>query len=258
MRVALVADVHANLWAFEAVLAKLARQTYDQLLCLGDLIGYNARPNEVVALIRQAGAIVVAGNHDRDIARGVCSPGTSRVAAESHRWTHERLNHENRAYLEQLPGRIHGASYVAVHGCYLNPEHVFGYITSTMIEENMDAIQAQPGWGPVAFHGHTHLRSLAWREPAGLVECNLSPHDSSTGETVLKAVWPAKAGVVLINPGSVGQPRDGDTRASWAIVDFEARRVEFHRTPYDFLQAALEVEQAGLPHDLARRIREGR
>jgi predicted phosphodiesterase len=249
MRLALLADVHANLEALEAVLDAVARAEVDRVVCLGDLVGYNAHPVECIGRVRAAATVVVAGNHDRDTVAEEPALGTSPDAREAQRWTRRCLGPDEISYLRGLPNRhVEPGAFVAVHGCYLNDKHVSGYVTSTMLERNLEAVAARADWPKLALCGHTHAPLAGWLEGDRLVETRLSE----------PAAWPAEARVVLVNPGSVGQPRDGDPRASYGVVDLEARRVVVERVDYDVDKAARAVVSAGLPEVFARRLLEGR
>jgi predicted phosphodiesterase len=251
MRVALLADVHANAHALEAVLAAVEVARVDRVICLGDLVGYNAEPAVCVERLRATCDVVVAGNHDRDVVLGQPLQGTSVTAREVQAWTRKALGEEHLAYLAGLPSHVVDASgLVAAHGCYLSETYVSGYVTSTMVEANLRAIAARTAWPrpTIALCGHTHAPMCAW----------LTAHGVDEGRLAATTRWPRDVKAVLINPGSVGQPRDGDPRAAFAIVDVEARTVEPMRVAYDVAGASARVQQAGLPASLAARLLEGR
>ena len=251
MRVALVADIHSNLHALEAVLARVKELKPDRVICLGDIVGYNAFPSECIAMTAEHCDQIVMGNHDRESAGREPTIGTSSVARAAQIWTQAKLSESEMAWLNALPNKaIEPDVYIAVHGCYLNPEHVNGYVTNTMLAANLAAIEKETAWPRVAFCGHTHVPMLAWTV-------------GKTGEITSEVpsaehAWPVNARAVLINPGSVGQPRDFDPRAAFAIVDFDARTVTQHRVTYDVGLAAAAVMDAGLPNTLAARLEKGR
>jgi len=248
MRLAVVADVHANRHALEAVVAEIELAGAEIAVCLGDVVGYNAEPNECVKLIRESSAVVIAGNHDRNTVSTEPSWGTNTDARRVKEWTRRRLDDDELAYLAGLPSHaVDSRGFVAVHGCYLNGTYVTGYVTSTMLEANLRVIASKKDWPTLAFCGHTHAPLCGWLQENDVQENRLdTPVD-----------WPPGAAAVLINPGSVGQPRDGDPRASFAIVDLDARRVEVRRVTYDVEGAARAILSAGLPPSLAERLREG-
>jgi diadenosine tetraphosphatase ApaH/serine/threonine PP2A family protein phosphatase len=247
MRLAVIADLHANAVAVDAVLAAIRALAVDAIACLGDLVGYNAEPAACLALVRDSGAAVVAGNHDRDCLTEA-SAGTHRVARAALAWTRAQLAPADLAYLASLPALAVSPTHVLAHGSYLSEVFVTGYVTSTMLEQNLRAIAARPGWPPLALCGHTHVPMFGWWDGATVHETGLARPES----------WPATARAVLINPGSVGQPRDGDPRAAFAVIDLAARRVEGHRAAYDVEHACAAIARAGLPPGLAARLREGR
>lgn len=251
MRLAVVADIHGNLQALEAVLSAIAAERVDRVVCLGDLVGYNANPRECVELVRDSAHIVIAGNHDRDTVANETPPvpGTSPEARLSQRWTRSRLDDGQTQYLRELPPLfVERGGFVAAHGCYLNDTFLYGYVTSTMLERNLRAVAGGVDWPPLAFCGHTHAPLCGWLDDEDVHETKLREPSS----------WPSSARAVLINPGSVGQPRDRDPRASFALVDPGKHRVEVKRVPYDVDSAARAVVEAGLPESFARRLFEGR
>lgn len=249
VRVSVIADVHANAAALDAVLEAVARSATERLVCLGDLVGYNAEPAQCVARLRAAAAVVVAGNHDVDVARGSTCAGTNAGARAAQEWTRAQLDGAERAWLGALPAiACDRAGFTAVHGCYLNSTYYTGYVTTTMLPANLRAAAARPERPRVALCGHTHVPMLGWLDGDECAE----PRWAGTLR------WPASAAAVLVNPGSVGQPRDGDPRASFAILDLEARTAELRRVAYDVERAARAIVAAGLPETLAARLREGR
>lgn len=245
----MISDIHANADALDAVIRRIQEMDIDSVVCLGDLVGYNAEPRECIEKVRTLTGMVVAGNHDWEIARGTTVPGISSTAHQTDDWTRLQLEKEHLDYLAGLPGHlIQPPEFVAVHGCYLNEVHVNGYITGTMLEKNLMAIESRKDWPPIAFCGHTHVPMCGWLEEGGCVEVPLKQ----------EVRWPRKAGAVLINPGSVGQPRDGDPRASFAVVDTLERLVTFCRVSYDVEKTAAGIVAAGLPSSIADRLRVGR
>jgi diadenosine tetraphosphatase ApaH/serine/threonine PP2A family protein phosphatase len=248
MRIAVLADVHANHHALTAVLEAVRQARADRTLVLGDLVGYNAEPLACIQSIRQHGALVLMGNHDHDAVHGVHGSGTQSAARVAQAWTHAQLDTEHRDYLSSLPRILREPEgVVAVHGCYLSESHFSGYVTSTMLEANLRALQAL-GSGSLGLCGHTHIPLLGWLDAHGTHEHRLQT----------KAQWPKTAQAVLINPGAVGQPRDHDPRAAFALIDTCERSVELRRVGYDVRAAVRAIEQAGLPPELGYRLEEGR
>ena len=249
MRLAVIADVHANAPALEAVLEAVTDLRPDRLVCLGDLVGYNAEPAPCVARVRALADVVVAGNHDIDCLRVEAAEGTSPTARRVQAWTRAQLSVTDTDWLGRLPSlHVDPMGFVAVHGCYLNSTYHTGYVTGTMLEANLRAVVARPEWPRLALCGHTHVPLLGWLSGS---RCEEPPFRGT-----LK--WPADADAVLVNPGSVGQPRDGDTRASFVLLDLEERTAELRRVAYDVEKTVAALRAAGLPPELGNRLREGR
>jgi len=250
MRLALIADIHANLHALRTVLRAVTSERVDRVVFLGDSVAYNANPNESVALLRSFCDVAVAGNHDRDVILGDPLIGTSSTARLTQEWTKAQLQPEHATWLNALPNKaVEPDTYIAVHGCYLNNTHVNGYITQTMLEPNLRAIANNEAWPALGFCGHTHMPCFAFLADGKVTL------ERAAGE---RHAWPKDASAILVNPGSVGQPRDGDPRASFAIVDTQERWAMFHRMRYDVEGAVQAIEQAGLPASLGQRLKEGR
>lgn len=247
MRLALIADIHANFAALTAVLEALGQLEFDELVCLGDIVGYNAEPDPCVAAVRAATDRVIAGNHDTAAVREEVVTGINAIARAALVWTREHLSDEARAYLAGLPQELVGAGYVAGHGTFLGLDRHAGYVTGPAVRANLEAIADHPTWPKLGLCGHTHIPICTWLE--GQIV-----HSSP----LLRPVrWPEHARAVLINPGSVGQPRDGDPRAAAAIVDLEERTVTPIRCDYDVERTIAAIERAGLPEPLADRLRAG-
>lgn len=250
MRALVLSDIHGNLDALTAVLA--AARPFDTLWNLGDMVGYGASPNEVIDLIRPLAEITVRGNHDR-VCCGLSSAlGFNPVARAAALWTNRALSEENIAWLRSVPqGPLQPASpgITCAHGSPLNEDQ---YILS--MRDAWAPLQQMPT--PLTFFGHTHLqggfaqRDHEWQE--------LKPHYTTRDapESISLSLAPEMR--YLINPGSVGQPRDCDWRAAFAIYDSETSEVIYHRVPYDVTAAQGRILMAGLPERLAARLREGR
>jgi predicted phosphodiesterase len=266
MRALIVSDIHANLEALEAVLAATAGQ-YDTLWNLGDLVGYGGSPNEVIDLMRPLEALVVRGNHDR-VCCGLTSPQNFNPTARSAAmWTREALTTTNLEWLREVPqGPIFPADSRAtcVHG--------------SPLDEDSYILNMRDAWAPlqqmitpVTFFGHTHVqggfsqKDHDWHElrPHRHPANGNGPLDpgSDPNLAVSYTVQLPEGTRHLINPGSVGQPRDRDWRAACAILEPAAdggQQVTFYRVPYDLPGAQGRILQAGLPERLASRLREGR
>ncbi len=252
MRVLIFSDVHANGPALEAVLEAAA--DCDLRLCLGDLVGYGADPNAVCERARALSALVVRGNHDRACAAldGIAS--FNPIAAAAARWTHAELEPGVRDWLAQLPaGPLAWQDQQLVHGSPLGEDEYL--LAPGQAAESFAATAAAVHW-----FGHTHVQG-GFVESAGGVSA-LAPfpapprHPAGAAARLRIRLRPEER--YLLNPGSVGQPRDGDWRAGFAILDWENRAVEFHRVPYDVQAAAAAIVRARLPPRLAERLARGR
>lgn len=257
MRALILSDIHSNLEALEAVLAAASALTpaLDQLWNLGDLVGYGASPNQVIDRMRPLQTLVVRGNHDR-VCAGLTSPlSFNPVARNAALWTRNQLTPENLAWLQQIPqGPLQTAhnDVALAHGSPLDEDQY--------IQTMRDAwAPLQQMSAPITFFGHTHVqggfsqREHQWQELTS--EHRIArPTDAPSSWSVLFSPGTRH----LINPGSVGQPRDCDWRAAFAVFDTEAHKVTFHRVPYHLASAQERILKAGLPERLAARLREGR
>jgi predicted phosphodiesterase len=235
----IVSDIHANREALEAVLAD-ARGHYDRIVCLGDLAGYGADPNFTVEWARADASAIVRGNHDK-LCAGLESLYAYRPAARAAaEWTMKALTADNRAYLERLPrGPLPYEGFDLVHGSPLDEDE---YLVS---EGDVDAIRDEIDTR-LSFFGHTHQQGgfLIARKNVKTID--------------RKRVLELEGDYTyLVNPGSVGQPRDGDPHAAYAIYSREDRVVEFRRVAYDAVRAAGKIRAAGLPESLASRLLSG-
>ena len=235
----IVSDIHGNREALEAVLAD-ARGHYDRIVCLGDLAGYGADPNFTVEWARADVSAIVRGNHDK-LCAGLESLYSYRPAARAAaEWTVNELSAENRSYLERLPrGPLPYEGFDLVHGSPLDEDE---YLVS---EGDVAAIQDEIDTR-LSFFGHTHTQGGFL-----IVRHNVKTIDR---RRVLELEGDY---TYLVNPGSVGQPRDGDPHAAYAIYSAEERVVEFRRVAYDAARAAEKIRAAGLPDSLASRLLSG-
>lgn len=240
----ILSDIHGNLEALNAVLAD-AEGRYDCILCLGDVVGYGADPNPITEWIREEATAVVRGNHDRACSGEESLEFFNSAARASAIWTRRNLTDENRTYLQQLqrgPLRIeepHG-SFQLVHG---SPTDEDQYVTERADAEMILSWLTER----VTFFGHTHLQGGFLMGPKGTMRIQ-----------AWKGLQIEPDYQYLVNPGSVGQPRDGDSRAAYALYDLEHNYVEYRRVEYDIDGAAAKIRAAGLPEVLAARLFEGR
>jgi predicted phosphodiesterase len=241
MRVAVVSDIHSNLHALEAVLAAIDAEAPDELWCLGDIVGYGARPNECCAVIAERADVCLAGNHDLAV-RGTIDLGEfGGEAGVAARWTHDVLDSEAQKLLARLEPQ--GAAYgVALyHGSARDP--IWEYVLS----DEAAFVTIALANAPLVLVGHSHVAlqiTLAGEELGG----GGAPDGT---ELELDGVQ------ALLNPGSVGQPRDSDPRAAYLLLDLDAQRASFRRVEYDVARTQQEMREAGLPELLAARLELG-
>ncbi|MFL6233153.1 MAG: metallophosphoesterase family protein [Thermoanaerobaculia bacterium] len=246
MRYLILSDMHANWDAFETVLRRARRKRYEAVLVLGDLVGYGAAPNQVVEAVRHLGPklFTVRGNHDKVVA-GIDSGGNfNQTALTAAQWTTGRLTPGNLRYVRELPqGPLRVEEGVAIcHGSPLDEDtYVFSDVDAWEIFSRYET--------PVTFFGHTHIPSLFWLEGRLL---GVKALRGTSGRIVL-----SPGGRYLINPGSIGQPRDRDPRASYMIYDSKRRVVNWYRIPYAIGEAQARIRKAGLPGSLADRLAVG-
>jgi len=236
MRIAVLSDIHANLPALDAVLAHAG--AVDGVWHLGDVVGYGPDPNGVIARLRDVGAVGVRGNHDAAAAGGSEIDWFNPDARRAMEWTRSAINAESLAWLQSLPERRTLETCELVHGSPREP--LWEYVTSPAVaRDNLDLLDAQIG-----LHGHTHV-PVAFVEDRGKVE-HFGPRDG--GSLALDARR------ALVNPGSVGQPRDGDPRSSYLILDPRAGSITWHRVAYDIEAVQSAMRAVGLPGFLVSRL----
>ncbi len=242
MKVAVISDVHANRHAFEATLDAVAESDAAELWCLGDLVDYGAEPDACVELARRHAAVCLAGNHDMAVTGELALGEFSRGASLAAQWTREVMDAENIEFLKALSPQGREGAVGLYHGSPRDP--VWEYVLSTLLAELcLDAQDER-----VCLIGHSHV-ALSFVRRDGQPATGEPRRD---GERVDLA-----AGEWLINPGSVGQPRDGDPRAGWLLLDTDAMAASFHRAEYDIAGAAAAIRAARLPDSLAERLEYG-
>ncbi len=241
MRYLIISDIHGNLAAFDAVLTHVDMGSIDRIWCLGDVVGYGPCPNECIARLQEfPDQYCVAGNHDWAAISRIDSAEFNPVAQIACRWTGEQLTPENRAYLENLPTRIIEANCTLVHGSPREPiwEYIIYPSTAQLSFQFFDT--------QLCLVGHTHAPAIFQEE-------------TSTRKFEISIPFPEQAIDIgderlIVNPGSVGQPRDGDPWAAYMIFDQEKMVLEYYRIPYDIgLTQRLMMEQ-GLPESLISRL----
>jgi diadenosine tetraphosphatase ApaH/serine/threonine PP2A family protein phosphatase len=238
MRVAVISDIHANLHALEAVLDEIEAERPDALWCLGDVVGYGARPNECCAIVRERADVCLVGNHDL-VALGRIDIGDFNLeAAAAASWSREALDEASREFLEslapsagvELAQLFHASARDPVWEYVLTDEAALATLLLTTAE--------------VVLVGHSHVALAIALEGDG-VRGGLAP-----AGTEVELGGPRR----LLNPGSVGQPRDGDPRAAWLLLDFDRRFASFRRVAYPIERTQRELRAAGLPEALAARL----
>jgi len=240
MRVAVISDIHANLPALEATAEAIGCEAVDRIWCLGDLVGYGPHPNECCAWTQEHATVCLSGNHDLGVIGTLPLDDFAGDAAVAARWAQSVLDPGAREYLSGLPSSTVVEEVGLYHGSPRDP--VWEYVLSW--EAARDAIH--DSGTDVTIVGHSHVPLAI---PEG--ESAQGGHAPAGAEIDLTgARW-------LLNPGSVGQPRDGDAGAAWLLLDLDGRRASFRRTPYDVERTQAAIREAGLPDALAERLAHG-
>ncbi|MHC4885584.1 MAG: metallophosphoesterase family protein [Planctomycetota bacterium] len=237
MRYAIFGDIHGNLEALTAVFQDIEDQGgVDHYLCLGDIVGYGANPEECLALVRERNALTIAGNHDHAAIGCLDISFFNQYAREAAIWTSKALSADSKAYLKQLPLVEHLTDFVLVHGALQTPE-AFNYIATVRDAECNFRMMDKP----LCFCGHSHV-------PMTFFDTNPMTYS-------LDPVIPLEPGnKTIVNAGSVGQPRDEHPESSYALYDEDEETVEIRRVKYDIETAAKKITDAGLPQPLALRL----
>lgn len=243
VRVAVISDVHANLYALEAVLGEIDREPPDAIWCLGDTVGYGPRPNECCELVRERSDLTLIGNHDlvalssAEVALAEFNP----EAAEASRWTAEQLTDESRRFLEGLEPTAEVEGAQLFHGSPRDP--VWEYVLTEFVAMESFATTREP----LVLVGHTHVATALALDGEKL-EGGVAPDGFEARFDAHR--W-------LLNPGSVGQPRDGNADAAYLELDLEGKRARFRRVPYPVVRTQEEIRERGLPDSLAERLAHG-
>jgi predicted phosphodiesterase len=242
VRRAIVSDIHANRQALEAVLGAIEAAEIEEIWCLGDLVGYGAEPDACVGLVREHCSLCLAGNHDLAVtgvlALADFSPGARRAAE----WTRATITPDTLAFLESLEPSREGGPVGLYHASPRDP--IWEYVLSPLQAELCLDVQA----ARVCLIGHSHVALSFTRLDGGA--CAGQTRGADEVLELARGEW-------LLNPGSVGQPRDGDARAAWLELDLEGWRAEYHRVEYDIAGAEAAILAAELPESLAERLRYG-
>lgn len=244
MKIALISDIHANIEALEAVLADIKKKKVDEILCLGDIVGYGANPNECIELVKKSCSLTLLGNHDA-AAVGMLSTQHFNIHAKiAIEWTTENLIGPFRDYLKSLPLKQNKFSHTLVHATPYEP-NMWYYITS--LEEA--AFNFQFFDTDFCFVGHTHIPIIIVLEQ----EKEVYVHQGETLD------WGGLANVrFLINVGSVGQPRDRNPMSCYGIIDADSKEFTYQRVRYDVQRAQAKMRKIKMPEFLISRLEEGR
>jgi len=239
MLVAIVSDVHGNRHAFEAVIDQIAASDCEEIWCLGDLVGYGGDPDACVELARRHATICLAGNHDLVVRGSIPLEEFSRGAALAARWTREVISEQTLAFLRALAPMNDEEAVGLYHASPRDP--VWEYILSPLQAEMcLDAQRHR-----VCLVGHSHVALSFWRAPGEIATGQT--RDAGEELDLGEGDW-------ILNPGSVGQPRDGDPRAAWMELDLNRWWAVYHRVEYDIAGAAAAIRAARLPESLAERL----
>jgi len=240
MRVAVISDVHANRHALDAVLSAIDEENVDAVWCLGDLVGYGPQPNECCDFVRERADVCLIGNHDLVALGELTVTDFNDEAAAAAVWTSERLAERSESFLRGLRPQAEVDGAELFHASARDP--VWEYVlTEEAARATFELTSA-----PLVLVGHSHV-ALALTSDGGDVEGGLARADA---EVELGGRW-------LLNPGSVGQPRDGDPRAAWLLLDLDERRASFRRDEYPVEETQSEIREEGLPDALATRLASG-
>jgi diadenosine tetraphosphatase ApaH/serine/threonine PP2A family protein phosphatase len=242
MRIALLSDVHGNLPAFEAVLADVDDADVEEIWCLGDLVGYGAEPDGCVELARERCDLCLAGNHDLVVTGEIDLGDFSSSAAAAAQWTRDNISADALEFLSSLKPQADDRDIGLYHASPRDP--VWEYVLSTwQADECMDLMKKRVG-----AVGHSHV--ALWFRRTGEGNVDGAPAEAGLEQDLAEGDW-------LLNPGAVGQPRDGDPRAAWLLLDTEGWSADWRRVEYEIDRAAGAIEEAGLPTVLGQRLYTG-
>ena len=243
MRYAIFGDIHGNFDAFQTVLKDIEEQGVDKFICMGDVVGYGAQPVECLEKVQELGCDTIAGNHDWAAIERISIDFFNAYAKAAALWTREQLSTEHKDWLSNLPLSLSYDHCAAAHGTFHQPE-AFNYI-QTVFDAQLSFEALKNMGSELGFLGHSHV-------PVGFF-------DTDPITYTLDAEVPVDDECsVIVNVGSVGQPRDENPKAAWALYDSDAKSVEIRRLEYDIDAAAEKIRAAGLPEILAQRLYHGK
>ncbi len=239
MKYAIISDIHGNLEAFQSVINAIAAERLDEVVCLGDIVGYGANPSECIDLVLERASLCVAGNHDWGVAGKTNLNYFNRAARAAIEWTASQITAGYVQFLANLPLLAGNRFFTTAHATPLNPEDWNYIFTAQEARLNLHALEH-----PLCFVGHSHVPTVFCLDQSGVVS-----YATSFAEVPI-----SKGDRYLINVGSIGQPRDNDPRAAYGILDTDNQTVTLQRIPYDIAAAQRKIIAAGLPPVLAERI----
>lgn len=245
MRLALISDIHSNLEALESVLPRIEKEGVDIILNLGDIVGYNASPNECLEVLLEKPVLSLAGNHDLALLEVNRAANFNIIAYQALLWSREQVRPEFLDFFRSLPRTREGQGFLACHG---TPTSTDAYIVFHFQSKRVFNYMRHHSQVKVCFFGHTHQRALWYRDIRGKI---------ATLPIKREKMMLDRTCMYLINPGSVGQPRDGNPDAAYAIFDDEEFSIHFKSVPYNIKRAQERILQAGLPEFLAERLAQG-
>ncbi|MBX3462638.1 MAG: metallophosphoesterase family protein [Planctomycetes bacterium] len=242
MRIGILGDIHANLEALEAVVAAMRREGVERWVQVGDIVGYGPEPSACIDVVRDLGCITCVGNHDAAVLDRLDTTYFNNFARAAIQWTQQRLQPRDREFLGNLELVVRQPPFTVVHGTLHLPEQ-FGYVISPV--EALDSFEFQDT--QLCFVGHSHVPAIYLRRDAAPEDIHVVPH--SEAEISYRGF-----DRVLMNVGSVGQPRDEDPRAAYGLVDTELEIAAIRRVEYDIAGVQRKIRAAGLPEVLANRL----
>lgn len=237
MRFAIISDIHANYVALRTAFKYMRKLMIDKVICLGDIVGYGAEPNECVDAVRKYCHFTIMGNHDNAVINREAAKRFNAEAQKAIDWTIETTTEKNKDFLRKLPMKIRASDFIAVHASPLNPEK-WGYV----LPDKMSGKEWKCFDTPICFIGHSHIPMVI--TPDGLVDENPLYIEDDTR--------------YIINVGSIGQPRDGDKRLCFGLYDQDEGIYEEIRLEYDYKSSARKIRKAGLPVFLSNRLLMGK
>ncbi|MCQ9207851.1 MAG: metallophosphatase family protein [Omnitrophica bacterium] len=241
MRWGIFCDIHANLEALQAVLAAFSKERIDRYLCLGDVVGYGANPNECITEVKKLNPVIIAGNHDWGTADLFDITYFNAHAQAAILWTSKNINYENKQFLKNLELVYQKGDITSVHGSLTHPEQFEYILDISSAEETFQLLQTK-----VCFVGHTHV---------SIIFIKRGKHYTATSQTEIVL---ESSQSYIVNAGSVGQPRDGNPKSSYVVYDSESNQLQIKRAPYDIQKTRDKIIKAGLPRILAERLTIGR